>query len=78
MSVIFCENCDKHIDTDFDVEHLDECQPEESELDQMKRVVGTLKTMTDYIDNLNATKDGSPSFRGLMNYLDSELERLSK
>ncbi len=25
MSVIYCENCDKHIDTDFNAEHFEEC-----------------------------------------------------
>ncbi len=25
MSVIYCHDCDRHIDTDFDVDHLDEC-----------------------------------------------------
>lgn len=25
MSIIYCEKCDKHIDTDFDAEHEEEC-----------------------------------------------------
>jgi hypothetical protein len=25
MSVIYCHDCDTYVDTDFDVEHLDEC-----------------------------------------------------
>lgn len=25
MSVLYCENCDKHIDLDYDVEHEEEC-----------------------------------------------------
>jgi len=24
MSVVYCHNCDQHIDTDFNVEHFDE------------------------------------------------------
>lgn len=27
MSVLYCDNCDEHIDTDFDAEHFDECKP---------------------------------------------------
>ena len=29
MSVVYCHDCDKHIDTDFDAEHFD--KPEEGE-----------------------------------------------
>ncbi len=25
MSIMYCENCQKHIDTDFNAEHFDEC-----------------------------------------------------
>ena len=26
MSIIYCEKCDKYIDTDYDVEHEEECE----------------------------------------------------
>lgn len=29
MSIIYCENCDKYIDTDFDAEHFEECDDRE-------------------------------------------------
>lgn len=29
MSIIYCEKCQKHIDTDFDAEHEEECGKEE-------------------------------------------------
>ena len=29
MSIQYCFNCDRHIDTDYDVEHFDECKPSE-------------------------------------------------
>jgi len=25
MSIQYCDNCNKHIDTDFNAEHFDEC-----------------------------------------------------
>lgn len=28
MSVIYCFNCEKHIDTDYDVDHCEHRQPE--------------------------------------------------
>lgn len=28
MSMLFCENCDRQIDTDFNAEHFDECRVE--------------------------------------------------
>lgn len=31
MSIQRCENCDKHIDTDYDAEHFDVCGKEEQE-----------------------------------------------
>lgn len=27
MSMMYCEDCDKHIDTDFDAEHFDDHDP---------------------------------------------------
>lgn len=27
MSIQHCENCDQMIDTDFDAEHFEECEP---------------------------------------------------
>jgi len=27
MSVLYCDYCDKHIDTDYDVEHLPDHEP---------------------------------------------------
>lgn len=31
MSMQYCHNCDKHIDTDYDAEHFDVCGKEEQE-----------------------------------------------
>lgn len=30
MSMVYCENCDKQIDTDFDAEHFDQPHLDES------------------------------------------------
>jgi hypothetical protein len=27
MSIQYCHNCDKHIDTDYDAEHFEDCPP---------------------------------------------------
>lgn len=27
MSIVYCHNCGKHIDTDFNAEHFEECKP---------------------------------------------------
>lgn len=33
MSMMYCENCNKQIDTDFYAEHFDECQSKVSRLE---------------------------------------------
>lgn len=34
MSVVYCENCDKNIDTDFDAEHFEMCAGEHFEVEE--------------------------------------------
>ena len=37
MSIQYCFNCDRYIDTDYDVEHFDECgKDEEEEVEEKK------------------------------------------
>lgn len=31
MSMMYCDSCDKQIDTDFNAEHFDECAKQEAE-----------------------------------------------
>lgn len=38
MSMMRCDNCDKLIDTDYDVEHLDECRPMELDAQKQKEI----------------------------------------
>lgn len=34
MSIFYCFVCDRHIDSDYDAEHLESCPDEEEEQDQ--------------------------------------------
>jgi len=38
MSMQYCENCDKQIDTDYDAEHFDECKYNEPQKQYIKNI----------------------------------------
>lgn len=47
MSIIYCENCDQWIDTDYDVEHQEECLPkwEDATIEEKIEIMKLIKVI---------------------------------
>lgn len=52
MSVIYCQVCDKHVDTDFHVEHENECGKDAIECEHCKETI--------YYDNSDIFAEFNP------------------
>jgi hypothetical protein len=47
MSVEYCDVCDRHIDTDFDTTHKEECHPGRAFIDWLDEEIGLARSKAD-------------------------------